>query len=75
MQGMHESRSVVSNFLWPHGIVHRFLQARKLEWVAMPSSTESSQPRDGTRVSHIGGRFFTVWATREALLQGNMLEM
>ena len=27
----------------------------------------SSQPRDRTQVSHIVGRFFTVWATREAL--------
>ena len=28
------------------------LQARILEWVAMPSSRGSSQPRDGTRVSY-----------------------
>ena len=39
------------------------LQARILEWVAMPSSRGSSQPRDGTQVSHIAGRFFTIWAT------------
>ena len=43
----------------------RILQARILEWVAMPSSRGSSQPRDQTLVSHITGRFFTVWATRE----------
>ena len=42
------------------------LQARILEWVAMPSSRESSQPRDLTHVSHITGRFFTIWATLEA---------
>ena len=36
------------------------LQARILEWVAMPSSRGSSQPRDRTQVSHIAGRFFTV---------------
>ena len=41
------------------------LQARKLEWVAMPFSRRSSQPRDWTRVSCIAGRFFTIWATRE----------
>ena len=41
------------------------LQARILEWVAMLSSRESSQPRDWTQVSHIANRFFTVWATRE----------
>ena len=42
------------------------LQARTLEWVAMPSSRGSSQPRDWTQVS-CTGRFFTVWATREAV--------
>ena len=42
------------------------LQARILEWVAKPSSRESFQPRDWTQVSHIAGRFFTIWATREA---------
>ena len=42
------------------------LQARILEWVAMPSSRGSSQPRNWTRVSCIAGRFFTSWATREA---------
>ena len=36
------------------------LQARILEWVAMPSSRGSSQPRDQTQVSHIAGEFFTV---------------
>ena len=42
------------------------LQARILEWVAMPSSRESSQPRDQTHVSRIAGGFFTIWATTEA---------
>ena len=32
--------------------VHGILQARALRWVASPSSRESSQPRDGTRVSY-----------------------
>ena len=35
------------------------LQARVLEWVAMPSSSESSKPRDQTQVSHTVGEFFT----------------
>ena len=39
---------------------------RILEWVAIPSSRGSSWPRDGTHLSCIGGRFFTIWATREA---------
>ena len=43
-------------------------QARILEWIAMPSSKRSSQPRDQTQVSHISGGFFTIWATREWLL-------
>ena len=36
---------------------HGILQVRKLEWVAIPSSRGSSQPRDQTHVScisHIG---------------------
>ena len=32
--------------------VHGILQARILEWVAMPSSRGSSQPRDQTGVSY-----------------------
>ena len=39
--------------------VHGILQARILEWVALPFSRGSSQPRDRTRVSYIAGRFFT----------------
>ena len=56
-----ESRSVVSDSLRPHGlcIFHGTLQTRILEWVALPFSRGSSQPRDGTQVSHIAGGFFT----------------
>ena len=46
--------------------VHEILQARILEWVVFPFSRGSSQPRDWTQISHIAGRFFTIWATREA---------
>ena len=42
------------------------LQARLLEWVAMPCSRGFPQPIDETQVSWIAGRFFTIWATREA---------
>ena len=38
------------------------LQVRILEWVAMPFSRGSSQPRDRTWVFCIAGRFFTIWA-------------
>ena len=44
-------------------LFYRILQARILEWVAISSSKESSQPRDLTHtscVSCIAGRFFTV---------------
>ena len=43
------------------GILH----ARILEWVAMPSSRGSPQPRGWTGVSCIAERFFTIWATRK----------
>ena len=50
----------------PGSSVHGILQARILEWVAIPSPRKSSLPRDQTWVSCIAGRFFTIWATREA---------
>ena len=46
--------------------VHGILQARILDWVAIPFSRGSSRPRDWTLVSCTAGTFFTVWATREA---------
>ena len=39
--------------------VHGILQARILEWIAIPFSRGSSQSRDLTQVSHIAGGFFT----------------
>ena len=42
----------------PGSSTHGLLQARILQWVA----------RDGTPVSSTAGRFFIIWATREALL-------
>jgi len=44
----------------PGSFVHGFFQARILEWIAISYSRESSHPRDGTFVSFIGGRFFTI---------------
>ena len=37
----------------PGSPVHRSLQARLLEWVAMPPSRGSSRPRDRTHVSYV----------------------
>ena len=42
----------------PGSPVHGILQARILEWVAIPSSRRSFQPRDRTRISCSAGRFF-----------------
>ena len=52
----------------PGSSVHAILQARILEWVAIPFSRWSSEFRDRTWVSGIASRFFTIWAMREALL-------
>ena len=49
----------------PGSSVHGVLQARVLEWVAISFSRGSSQPRDRTQVSHIAGRCFNLWATKE----------
>ena len=38
--------------------VHRILQAKILEWVAISFSRGSSRPKDQSQVSCIGGRFF-----------------
>ena len=47
----------------PGSSVHEILQERTLEWVAIPFSRGSSQPRDRTQVSYIAGRFFTTNTT------------
>ena len=46
--------------------VHGILQARILEWEAVPFSRGSSQPRDQTQISCLAGGFFTIWAIGEA---------
>ena len=65
----------MSDSLQPHGLwlarllCHGILQARILEWVAIPFFRGSSQPRDRIQVSCIAGTFFTIWATREVYKQ------
>ena len=63
------SHSGMSDSLQPHGLcsqpgfsLHGIFQARILEWVAIPFSRASSQPRDQAQVSCTAGRFFTIWA-------------
>ena len=53
--------------------VHGILHARIPKWVARRSSRGSSQSRDGTQIFFIGGRFFTIWATREVKVHYNGL--
>ena len=45
--------------------------SRQVYWSGLPfpSPGESSRPRDRTQVSRIVGRHFTLWASREALLE------
>ena len=59
----------------PGSSVHGILQARRLEWVAIPFSRGSSWPRDRTQVSCITGRFFIVWATWEAMKENFQTKM
>ena len=44
----------------PGSSVQGILQARILEWAAIPFSRGSSLPRDQALVSCIAGRFFTI---------------
>ena len=53
----------------PGSSIYGILQARILEWVAIPFSRGSSRPRDWTQVSRIAGRLLTIWATREAVVK------
>ena len=66
----YESRSVMPDSLWPHGLEPTRLLSSWTspgkKWLAIPFSRRSSRPRDETQVSCVAGRFFTIWATREA---------
>ena len=66
-------RSRVQLFVTPWTVARQvslsmewMLQARILEWVAILFSRGYSQPRDWTHISSTAGRFFTIWAIREA---------
>ena len=48
--------------------IHGILQARIPKWVFISFFRRSSQPKDQTQVSHIAGRLFTIWTTREVTL-------
>ena len=62
-----ESRSVVSDPLRPQGLYSPWNSPGQNTGVGSLSLLQgSSQPRDWTQVPCIAGRFFTVWATRDA---------
>ena len=65
------------NHSLPGSSVHRILQAWILEWITMPFSRGSSQPRNWTciyYVSHVGRWFFTTSSTWEVpLTSGSLL--
>ena len=52
----------------PGSSIHGILQVRIPEWVFISFSRRFSQLKDQTQVSHIAGRLFTIWATREVTL-------
>ena len=52
----------------PGASVQVILQARNLEWVAIPFSRGSSRFRDPTWVFFMPGRFFTIWLLTLILL-------
>ena len=56
----------------PGSSVCGILWARILEWVAIPFSRGIFLIQGSNLVSHITGKFFTIWATREILL-GDMI--
>ena len=49
----------------PASSIHRIFLAIVLKWIAISFSSRSSQSRDGTQVSRIVDRRFTIWTTRE----------
>ena len=68
-----KSLSHVWLFVTPWTVAHQappsmeFSRQEYWSGLPLPSPGESSQPRDRSRVSHIPGRCFTIWATRESL--------
>ena len=76
------SRSVMSDSATPQtsspgSSVHGIVQARILEWIAIPFARGSSRPRDRTQVSCTAGRFCTLWVTgksqNETIKQANKI--
>ena len=58
------------NYSLPGSFAHGILQARVLEWVAIPSSSRSSPTRDPTHVSCISRQILFHWATWKTQRRG-----
>ena len=70
MKSQSVSRSSLCNpmdYTAHQALLHGILQARILE--VIPFLSRSSGPKDRIQVSCITGRFFTIWATWEALTE------
>ena len=70
LQGIFTTQASNPDLLYYRPILYQLSHKgspRILEWVAMPSSSGSSQPRNRTGASCIAGEFFTNWTMREAL--------
>ena len=57
----------------PGSSLHGIVQARILEWAAIPFSRGSSWPRNKTCVSHTAGRFF-IWDTLRFFISDSLYE-
>ena len=71
LQGIFPTQGSNPSLLHCRQILYQLSHQRSpriLEWEAYPFSRGSSWPRDWTWVSCIAGRFFTIWATGEALM-------
>ena len=70
MQKLRESESishsVLSDSLWHHGLSMGFSRQEYWSGWPLPSPGNLSDPKNLTCISCITGRFFIIWATREA---------
>ena len=69
------SRSVVSSSLWPHWLAHKtplsMEFSRQESWSGRPFPSPGELPNQGSNpVSCTADKFFTIWATREAVHTG-----
>ena len=59
----------------PGSSVHGILQARILEWVAIPFSGGFSQPRNQTWVFVLQVEFFIIWATTQCSVEQGIFKV